>query len=46
LTPKEFVVTVNTVGSSDCTTPDGGDVKVDDDLIRLDSVEIPLTVTP
>lgn len=39
---EEFVVTVNTVGSSDCTTPDGGDVRVADDLIRL----VPYDIIP
>jgi hypothetical protein len=39
---EEFLVTVNTVGSSGCTTPDGGDVSVTDDLIRL----VPYDIVP
>jgi hypothetical protein len=39
---QEFVVTVNTVGSSDCTTPDGGDVAVAEDLIRI----VPYDIVP
>jgi hypothetical protein len=48
LTPTEvragerFVVTVNTVGSSDCTTADGGDAKIAPDLIRL----VPYDIVP
>jgi hypothetical protein len=39
---ERFIITVHTVGSSDCTTPDGGDVEVRTDLIRL----IPYGIVP
>jgi hypothetical protein len=39
---ERFVVTVNTVGSSDCTTADGGDADVAPDLIRL----VPYDIVP
>jgi len=39
---ERFIITVHTVGSSDCTTPDGGDVEVRTDLIRV----IPYDIVP
>jgi hypothetical protein len=39
---ERFTVTVTTFGSSGCTTPDGGSVVVDGDLVRI----LPYDIVP
>lgn len=39
---QRFLRTVHTIGSSDCTHPDGGEVRVGDDLVRI----VPYDIVP
>ncbi|HEX6107151.1 MAG TPA: hypothetical protein VFZ26_16310 [Gemmatimonadales bacterium] len=39
---ERFIVTVHTVGSSDCTQPDGASVVVEGDLVRI----VPYDIVP
>jgi len=39
---ERFTVTVYTWGSSDCTKPDGGDVRIEGDLVRI----VPYDIIP
>ncbi len=39
---ERFTVTVHTWGSSDCTKPDGGDVRIEGDLVRI----VPYDIIP
>lgn len=39
---QRFAITVHTWGSSDCTKPDGGDVRIEGDLVRI----VPYDIIP
>jgi uncharacterized protein YfaA (DUF2138 family) len=39
---QRFAITVHTWGSSDCTKPDGGDLRVESDLVRI----VPYDIIP